>query len=233
MSMCSGTDGIKEQRRWEKRESSSLAVASVFMSCAITALATSFSECSWQWSHILFGVFFVLFRTKLFHDDHVLLQNYKTSCTAKIEFVVGVFSWFLWIMAARKAASDIPQALSWLMVAFIVSTVAALAGLYGECMAGKTSRDSSAKSMRFVSLRRAICGPPRLCWVCMNLIYLGTYAIYRLCPALSQADETNARNIILLVVWIIICLFECKWITDTSKCFSSKKHDDAGRNETT
>jgi hypothetical protein len=136
-------------------------IATIFLTMALVSLVGGILKLKYfSFYHFLFCVFFILFRIKMFMDDLIFCEKYNyMKLSRKISFIFGIFSWFLWVVAA-VTIDNFNYALSKIIFAFILSTVCIVIVIFTDY----------EKRHKF--------------WLCTNLIYISiiTCAIFQILP---------------------------------------------------
>jgi hypothetical protein len=106
----------------------------IFLAVSLTVLANTISSIESSKITIsdwLFVIFFISFRVTIFIGDICTLNDNVTNWWAKIDFVLGLLLWFVWILAAIKFKEDLIIALYYIWAFLVISTIYYLV----ECIA--------------------------------------------------------------------------------------------------
>jgi hypothetical protein len=100
-----------------------IALTTVFLTVALGALAGAMARATaLDWPQWFFAAFFILFRVKMFLDDLAYLKKgNKRDFWFKLGFLVGIASWFFWLLSALKV-EYLASALKFGLVAVFLST---------------------------------------------------------------------------------------------------------------
>lgn len=102
-------------------------IATIFLTMALVSLAGAMTTVlntrgSIEYPFWLFALFFILLRIKMYFDD---LEVFKAVTRLRWGIVVGIFSWFFWVLSAANIGS-IQVAALMLFIAILIATFALL-----------------------------------------------------------------------------------------------------------
>ena len=102
-------------------------IATIFLTMALVSLAGAMtslinSKSSIEYPFWFFVLFFMMLRTKMYLDD---LRDFKTAPKLRWGIVIGIISWFFWVLSAANIRS-IEESAGILALAIFVATVALL-----------------------------------------------------------------------------------------------------------
>jgi len=156
-------------------------ITTVFFSMGLASLAASLSRVPRiTWPHFAFVGFFVAFRLKMYLDDlKFLAGSTQRDGWFKTGFVVGVVSWFFWIVAAMNL-TELRDTLLPMLIAVSLDTLwVAIEGFKSHW------RES------------------HLHWLIINLIYVGSLGISRF-----VWRPTPGTMGIIFILFVVIQIFD-------------------------
>ncbi|MGB9499867.1 MAG: hypothetical protein ACKVE4_08990 [Dissulfuribacterales bacterium] len=102
-------------------------IATIFLTMALVSLASAITALINRQNLVPYPIwfltsFFILLRIKMYLDD---LKDFKTDLKLKWSMIIGIVSWFFWVLSAANIAS-IEQSSKYLAVAISFATIALL-----------------------------------------------------------------------------------------------------------